>query len=107
MQLEEKVFDALIDIQRELSELRGEVRGFTKSVDRIDSAAKTANMALQKANEAASSHEEFAKSYMERQENLDKERIRAASERRSTRRWLIGTLIAVVGLFLTVFFNIQ
>jgi hypothetical protein len=95
-----------MDIQREIAELRGEVKGFNSSLTKIESADNRSRKAEAIAIEARHDLQEVKADLEQHKENQARREDKVQADRVSTRRWLIGVLLSVIGLIVTVLISL-
>jgi small-conductance mechanosensitive channel len=95
-----------MDIQREIAELRGEVKGFNSSLTKIEAADNRSRKAEAIAIEARHDLQEVKADLEQHKENQSRREDKVQADRVSTRRWLIGVLLSVVGLIVTVLISL-
>lgn len=103
---DDRVWAMLLQIRQELSELKGELKGFNTSVAKIDEADARSRKALAIATEAQHDLQEVKADLEQHKENQARREDKVQTDRVSTRRWLIGVLLSVVGLIVTVLISL-
>lgn len=97
-----RVLSMLMQIQKELAELRGEIKGFNTSLAKIEAADNRSRKAQAIAMEAQHDLQEVKADLEQHKENQAKREEKVQVDRVSTRRWLVGVLLSVIGLIVTV-----
>lgn len=93
---DDRVLTMLMEIRQELSELKGEIKGFNSSLAKIDAADARARKAEAIALEAQHQAQALKEDFVQHQQNQIGRDTDADKEKSATRRWLIGILVTVV-----------
>ncbi|MCO7127831.1 hypothetical protein NIE88_18960 [Sporolactobacillus shoreicorticis] len=91
----------LMEIRQELSELKGEIKGFNSSLAKIEAADERSQKALAIAIETQHKQQEFESEYEEHQKTQKARAEKSVADRKTTRRWLIGVLLTVISMIIT------
>lgn len=101
-----RILSMLMQIQKELAELRGEIKGISGLTAKINESDERSRRSEILSLENSRELEELKIDLEHHKENQSRREEKAQADRVSTRRWLITTIITVVGLIVATLFNI-